>query len=57
MCRNTISKFKKHLSAVHKNAVLVVKEVEQPEKGSKGQILMSMTMTAIQRGSAHYQQY
>ena len=30
--RNTTSNFKKHLSAVHKNAVLVAKEVEQPEK-------------------------
>ena len=30
--RNTTSNFKKHLSAVHKNAVLVAKELEQPEK-------------------------
>ena len=30
--RNTSSNFKKHLSAVHKNAALVAKEVEQPEK-------------------------
>ena len=30
--RNTTSTFKKHLSAVHKNAALVAKEVEQPEK-------------------------
>ena len=30
--RNTTSNFKKHLSAVHKNAVLVAKEVEQPAK-------------------------
>ena len=30
--RNTTSNFKKHLSTVHKNAVLVAKEVEQPEK-------------------------
>ena len=30
--RNTTSNFKKHSSAVHKNAVLAAKEVEQPEK-------------------------
>ena len=54
--RNTTSNFKKHLSAVHKNAVLVAKEVEQPEKGSKGEILMTMTVIVIQRGSALYQQ-
>ena len=30
--RNTTSNFKRHLSAVHKNAVLVAKEVEEPEK-------------------------
>ena len=30
--RNTTSNFKKHLSAVHKNAVLVAKGVEQPAK-------------------------
>ena len=30
--RNTTSNFKKHLTTVHKNAVLVAKEVEQPEK-------------------------
>ena len=30
--RNTTINFKKHLSAVHKNAVLIAKEVKQPEK-------------------------
>ena len=32
------------------------KEVEQPEKGSEGEILMTMTVIVIQRGSALYQQ-
>ena len=30
--RNTTSNFKKHLNAMHKNAKLVAKEVEKPDK-------------------------
>ena len=33
--KNTTSNFKKHMSAVHKNAVLIAKEVEQPGKGKQ----------------------
>ena len=33
--RNTTPNFKKHLNTVHKNAKLVAKEVEKPDKKRK----------------------
>ena len=50
IARNTTVNFKKHLSAVHKNAVLIAKEVKQPEKRKR------LNNDSDQKGSALFQQ-